>query len=194
MKTSVYAGYGVLLLGLAPAMPACGGKQDDAIGASLSGGTASTSAGTGATHAATVGGRTGMGDTSTSPACICPSTPIQWGPDGGDKVQNHTRIDCDTFSRIPQNGSAGYQCSIALQCTNWRAELTALATALALPDVQQAFAQSPSVFGNDLRPVDGIATVVSMGGKSIAVGEPCYKNECEAAKAGTTIMGYSACP
>lgn len=111
----------------------------------------------------------------------CLSAPVSWGWVGGNAARRDrsTADPCRTYRRTRTfsaraGGQPPISCSAPLACDASDTGSGKLATLVSHPDVQKALASPMTVYGCDLRPVDGaIYGVEADGGRSFGVGDEC---------------------
>ena len=165
-----------------------GGASGTTGGASTAAGGASTAAG-GASTAA--GGAGAVDGGAEPPDCHlrCPATEVAtaplltWGLGGGavDKNDVSRMRPCSTLYEHYRVNVVTTEpmlmCSAELpNCNPNQSPIpswTDVVNGFAADDVQAAFAGSPSVFGLNPRPVDGVVFFISQGDADIYLGDPC---------------------
>jgi hypothetical protein len=116
--------------------------------------------------------------------CGCVPVRVRWGLDGGLVTARETSTlePCDTFVHVREpgvNGEPRASCSQWLGWCGGTPSAGGIAAFIALPEVQQAIALAPVVYGEDPRPVDGQLLRIDIDGAIIDVGEPCRTPCCK---------------
>jgi hypothetical protein len=150
---------------------------DGGAGSGGSGGGAGSGGSSGSSGSS---GNAGSGGSAGSPTCAACATPeLRWGLRGGfgTPLDSSSLVDCEDY-RLARYPDAVLlppaECSATLTCNP---ALAAVRSALADPEVEQAFAGAPRFYGYDPRPVDGPVMIVTSQGREVTVGSPCNNDD-----------------
>jgi hypothetical protein len=149
--------------------PGSGGSAVAGSGGADSGGSAGSGGGSSGSPS---GGTAGTGGGSGE---CCVDQSLTWGPDGGfvAYVERSTLTPCQRYSRERsplQTDPPSDRCAQDLGGCDAAVTGTAVANALAHPDVTTAVAAAPVLYGCDTRPVDGQVLQIDLGTARIEVG------------------------
>ena len=113
------------------------------------------------------------GTTSTDPGCDCTSA-LSWQATTEETIVNPpdvNQLNCADYRRVRPSAGNDELCRTTLACVG-STGATAVALAVARPDVQAALAVAPIFFGSDPRPTNEILQI-TVGGRLIEIGAGC---------------------
>ncbi len=144
------------------------------VGGSISGSGGTASGGIGGTSSNN-GGSAGSGGSSS---CSCIDEELRWGQNGGfvAYVETSTLEPCHTFTLVREtfgNAPPAAVCTDPIDSCEGTVDPGDIEAALEHPDVVRAFADSPTLFGRDARPVDGQVFQIHLGSALIEIGYEC---------------------
>jgi hypothetical protein len=151
------------------------GGDGGSSGSTASGGSAGSGASAGSGGSAgSVGSGGSAGTGGCSQECFAPE--VRWRKDGGlaPEIRSSILTSCTAYRhlRTPQAVLLPpRECSVTLEC----AEQT-VQQALSRADVAASF-EAGTLFGADMRPVDGQVTIVTYRGKDLTVGRQCTSQD-----------------
>jgi hypothetical protein len=173
-------GHFLAVLALLALLLACSGRTSrdaDAMGGSAPAGARTTAPGAGAAPG-------GTGGAEPVSECECVAEEITWWREGGGvetRRENHI-APCNTFDygEAPVGSEVEPQCVSQLEGCGKAFGVDDLNAALLHPDVVDALANAPLLFGADPRLVGGQVDHIEVGGRVIEIGYECeQRSDCE---------------